>query len=386
MKNWWHYHKWYVVCGILLCLVSLQLTGNALGWFKKSPDFQIAYVGEASLPEDTVESIKRVFSSFAGDYNRDGEILVQVNQYVSGSLEDTSADAAGYCQAAELRLTADINDCESYFFLLENPETFQKQYQVLAKPDGSCPDDADISTNDKAFLWSSLKSLSEADLGSYTVTLLGQETTGSNQDILSSLYLSRRCFYDAKETEHAEECAVLWDTLKGVSSDSRQRPGDQVRIGRYITIDAPEPLTLLENKDALAADGLYYATWTDGNSVPYENSEGKMVDLYDAQLYFLVSETPDEETAVKNCNAWLAAARENYEVCSEEMITCNGQTYTLISYNCTGSSTPYDHGISVFGTCGANAVCAEFTCLKNYSKDLKPILTGFLNGCSFSAD
>lgn len=217
MKNWWYYHKWYVICGVLLCSIVFYLTGNALGWFSKSPDLQIAYVGEASLPEETVDAIEKAFSSLADDYNSDGEVLVQVNQYVSGSSEDTGAEAAQYRQAAEIGVIADINDCESYFFLLDNPEDFQKQYQILAMPDGSCPDSTDFSADHKVIQWRSVESLSEMELGNYTATLLGQETTGSNQELLSDLYLGRRCFYTDKKSDHAEKCDDLWNTLKGES-------------------------------------------------------------------------------------------------------------------------------------------------------------------------
>ncbi|MGN1141953.1 MAG: hypothetical protein ACI4TF_12190 [Oliverpabstia sp.] len=379
MKNWWYYHKWYVICGILLCLISLQLIGNAFGWFKKEPDLQIAYAGETPLPEDTVSAIEKAFSAFAGDYNQDGAITIQVNQYVSGSSEDASADASGYRQAAEIGLIADINDCESYFFLMDNPEELQKQYQILAMPDGTCPDSADISTDNKAILWSSFKALSGLDLGEYTTTLLGQETAGSNQEILSTLYLGRRCFYDERETAHAKECAALWNALKGDSNG-------QIHIGRNIRIDEPENLTLLDNKDALAADGLYYATWVCGNSSPYENSDGENVELYDAQLYFLTSETPNKDTAEKDCATWLSTAKETYDIYSEKTITCNDQTYTLIEYNCINDTNPYDHGISVFGTFDVNAVCIEFTCLENYDMELEPILTEFLNGCHYETN
>lgn len=126
-----------------------------------------------------------------------------------------SAEAAEYRQASQIRLNGDINDCESYFFLLDDPEAFQKQYQILAMADGSCPDDTDVSASDKIFAWNTSKALSSIDLGTYHTTLLGQETTGSNQEILSSLYLGRRCFYDSRETRYAAECAVLWNRLRG---------------------------------------------------------------------------------------------------------------------------------------------------------------------------
>lgn len=161
---------------------------------------------------------------------------------------------------------------------------------------------------------------------------------------------------------------------------------DWTKIGVNIGVDAPEQLTLLDNKEALAADGLYYATWVAGDSVPYENSDGNTIDLYDAQLYFLASEATDEEAAKKNYTAWLSAAKENYQVLEEDTITCNGQAYTLITYRCTGKDNPYDRGVSAFGTNGVNAVCAEFTCLETYTEDLEALLTEFLNGCHYRAE
>lgn len=218
MKNWWHYHKWYVFCGILLILIFIYLLGNALGWFKKSPDLQIAYVGETPLPEDTVTALKEAFSALAGDYNHDGEILVTVNQFVRSNFENTDVETAYYRQASEIALIGDINDCESYFFLLENPTDFQKQFQVLAMPDGSCPSAFDYSTDHKVFQWKSCSILSEMDLGNYTTTLLGQTTSGSNQEILSQLYLGRRCFYSETRSDNADECSHLWDMLRGVEN------------------------------------------------------------------------------------------------------------------------------------------------------------------------
>lgn len=215
MKNWWYYHKWYVICGILLTAIVIHLIGNAFGWFKKSPDLQIAYIGETELPQDTVGALKDTFASLAGDYNQDGEILIQINQFVSGDSDVTDADTISYRQASMITLMGDINDCESYFFLMENPDDIQREFQVLAMPDGSCPDDTDISTENKVFQWKSCQLLSGMDLGSYTTTVLGQTESGSNQELLSHLYLGRRCFYNERRSDYADECSQLWNTLQG---------------------------------------------------------------------------------------------------------------------------------------------------------------------------
>lgn len=169
------------------------------------------------------------------------------------------------------------------------------------------------------------------------------------------------------------------------STDSGKGADGRTKIGSIMEIDAPKTLTLLDNKGALAADGLYYATWAAGSPTPYENSDGDTVDLYDAQLYLLASESTDEAAAEKNYQTWLGAAEENYGIASKDEITCSGQSYTFITYQCTSEDTPYDHGVSAFGVCGVNTVCVELTCTENYTEDLTQILTDFLNGCHYSA-
>ena len=183
MKNWWYYHKWYVLCGIILFFIGIDIIGNNLGWFRDTPDLQIAYIGAHSLPEDTAASIENTFTSLAGDYNHDGKILVKINQFVS-NISAGDAESLSYQQAAEIALIGDIDDCTSYFFLMEDPGKVQRDFQVLAMPDGSCPDEYDFSAEGKVIPW---------DFG---------------------LYLGRRCFYSRSKTLYADECSQIWDTLQ----------------------------------------------------------------------------------------------------------------------------------------------------------------------------
>ncbi len=210
MKNWWYYYKWYVVCGTGLVMLTLYLVFHALGLFSKPPDFQIAYVGEAELPQDTVRALEHAFASLSHDFNGDDEVNVKVRQYVS---DKQNPDAVYYEYASEISLIGDITDCESYFFIMDNPQAFQKSFHVLAAPDGSCPDELDFSTDDKAIAWTDCPVLMDMDLGTYSVTILGQEASGENQALLSSLYIGRRCFYTEDTTDHLSQCSDLWDQL-----------------------------------------------------------------------------------------------------------------------------------------------------------------------------
>lgn len=195
-KNWWYYYKWYVVCGIIILLIVCDIISSRLGLFKKSPDFQIAYVGESELPSDTVSALEEAFASLADDFNGDGEVIVQVNQYTNSS-ENPVPDMASFAYASEIALIGDIEVCESYFFLMEDPERIQEEYQVLAE----------------VIPWTDCTAFAEMDLGFYSIDILGQTITGNNQELLSKLFIGRRCFYSDTVTENTESCADLWNLL-----------------------------------------------------------------------------------------------------------------------------------------------------------------------------
>ena len=212
MKNWWYYHKWYVIIGVILLGVAIDLIGSALGLFTKSPDLQIAYVGKAPLPQDTVSALQQAFTALAGDFNHDGETIIQINQYISDS-STTDVETAYYQYASEITLIGDISDCESYLFLMDDPQDFQREFQLLANSDGSCPDEADYSIEGKVINWADCPVLAGIDLGTYTETTMGAAATGSNQELLAGLFLGRRCFYTDAVTDNLQECSNLWDML-----------------------------------------------------------------------------------------------------------------------------------------------------------------------------
>lgn len=210
LKNWWHYHKWYVICGIILFWILGDIIIGVLT--KKEPDFQIAYVGEMSLPEDTISALEQAFAELAGDFNGDGKVIVQINQYTTGApVSEEEMTSARY--TSQVLLTGDITACESYFFLTDDPEGLQKGFQILANPDGSWPDESDYSVEDKVVLWTDCPALAEMELGSYSIVAAGSEMTGDNQELLSGLYLGRRYFYTDKTVDSVSQCNALWDTI-----------------------------------------------------------------------------------------------------------------------------------------------------------------------------
>lgn len=168
--------------------------------------------------------------------------------------------------------------------------------------------------------------------------------------------------------------------------DNTWEESGYVTVGSHLTVNnGHSGLVLLNNKDVLApSEGLYYASWVKGDARPYENSDGDTLDLYDAQIYLLLGEFTDNEHARSNMESWLSTARSNYEILSEKDIDCNGQDYTLITYNCINEENPYDVGASAFGVYHQTAVCVELTCLEGFEEEPKSMLTEFLENCDYS--
>lgn len=160
-----------------------------------------------------------------------------------------------------------------------------------------------------------------------------------------------------------------------------------VKLGSHFSVDNTcESRVLLSNVDALAASGLYYAAWGTGGKVPYENSDGETIDLYDAQIYLLFGEYGDHSIAVENMQNWLNTGRTNYDVIHEDEIQFCGQTCTMLTYRFFAEDSPYSNGISIFGVLDDNAVCIELTCRETFADDPKATMEDFLDCCTYTAD
>lgn len=159
-RNWWYYHKWHVLIGGVLVLIAMDWTWSALT--QVHPDYQIAYVGAAPLDQEDAAAWEMRLSALGSDCNGGGNVVVQLNQYLTVQ-EDTM-----YTAAANVKLLADLDARESYFFLLEDPEKFQADYEILQED------------------WFPVE---------------------------NGLYLARRGFWEDRTAEHMEECDVLWERL-----------------------------------------------------------------------------------------------------------------------------------------------------------------------------
>ena len=192
--NWWHYHKWWLLAGALLLAALVDIGMSALGVGRIEPDVQLAYVASAPLDEGTVAALEKALSGLAMDANGDGRAVVRVNSYVDMAAS-ADRDQPGYAYAAGVKLTADLEACESYFFLCDDPETFHANYDILARADGSIAGAGDILDIRP---WNGVPALAALD---------------GNQEEVSGLYLARRGFWEDRTCRHRDACDALWKAL-----------------------------------------------------------------------------------------------------------------------------------------------------------------------------
>lgn len=200
VSNWLYYHVWWLVLIGLLLVIFGSMIRTKVETARQSCDYCIAYVGTSVLPEDCVSALKREIAACGVDVDGDGGVTVKVSQYIVS--ETAGADeAASYGRTAEIALLTDISEGESYFFLVQYPEEFQQDFQLMAHMDGSPSADDDFGVWDKVYRWADCPVLAALELGP------------ENQTLLANLYLGRRCFLDPDAQANSPENIALWEAL-----------------------------------------------------------------------------------------------------------------------------------------------------------------------------
>lgn len=167
-QNWWYYHKWHAALCVGGVLLAVWLIARALGIGQVRPDYQAAYVGAAALGEEQAAGLETRLAALGADCDGDGRVTVQLHQYLTA--QEGSEGQAMYAAAASVQLMADFESCDSYFFILEDPDAFQELY------DGPLEEG-----------WFLLE---------------------------DGLYLARRRFLTSKTVRWPEECEALWQAAE----------------------------------------------------------------------------------------------------------------------------------------------------------------------------
>lgn len=206
IRNWWYYHKWHVLVVFAVLLVVGDIAADIVTGMRNRPDYSIAYVGSSYLPEETVTQLTEALAQLGDDLNGNGKVQVALHQYIvySPEGEQISGNQYSAVYGAQVQLTADITNCDSFFFLMENPRQFQSDYEIWAESEAGEP---------QFLAWPECPVLTELPLGSFTLETADKLYSGMSQELLSRLYIGKRDFWEGEACENQEGCEALWNKL-----------------------------------------------------------------------------------------------------------------------------------------------------------------------------
>lgn len=157
-------------------------------------------------------------------------------------------------------------------------------------------------------------------------------------------------------------------------------------IGNHLAIEPPEGFSLNESNDVLSISGLYYATWTCGEGQSCVNSDGKDATVYDGQIYVLLEECTDGETAAQEVADWIAREKQSYETGAQESLTIGSQEFQILPLIQGKAANPYPFGIAAFAVRGQNAISVELVCSDRFTGNAREALERFLAGFHYAGE
>lgn len=215
-RNWWDYHKWHVVVGIVCAILVLDLVGDVMHNVRNKPDYKIAYVGFTDLPDGVAEALENALAELGEDLNGNGKVQVELTEYLlydesaaeNPAMEEQNAEMA---YNASMLLTTNIELVESMIWLLEDPELFGSTYPILCHPDGTLPDgetDAPLY-----YSWSDCPVLTGLELGTFEIPVINGAIEGDCQMAMEHISVARRGLWDDGSNDMIEGAIRLWETM-----------------------------------------------------------------------------------------------------------------------------------------------------------------------------
>lgn len=195
-SNWWHYHWKQLVAAAALLAGLGWLASAAL--LRPETDYQIALVTAGTLTSEETQTLKDAVAAVAPDRNGDGQVLITVNDIQLDFRTESTDGAVMQAMASNIdKLHADLYNCQSCIFIMDDPEQFQANMEALGLPqDGSPAPDAD---------WQELVVPFRQSPALSSIESLGQSTEG--------LYLGRRASLTEADARALEGSDALWEAL-----------------------------------------------------------------------------------------------------------------------------------------------------------------------------
>jgi len=134
-QHFWDYiFPWCVGLGIALGVVGWLLWD---AYSTPRPDYRLGFICATTLSDETVDLLEAAAAPYGTDLNRDGRVLVELDQYplsYTGDYESPYTQMAGVSM-----LSSDLKDVDFVCFIVENADKFLESCDTVLTLQGTKP-------------------------------------------------------------------------------------------------------------------------------------------------------------------------------------------------------------------------------------------------------
>ena len=164
-KNWWEYHKIYVLIGVFVLIAAAGFVWDMVS--RVEPDYQIAFVSTRGVQDSVIEEISSRLEPLLPDRNKDRKVIVQVNSYVS-------SESDPYAYVTQMAISNDAMLGNSNVYIVEDLTDVQQRYLMFYQSDGTLPAEDATEFDCAGYAWKDCPTVADIDLGGeYYITLRG---------------------------------------------------------------------------------------------------------------------------------------------------------------------------------------------------------------------
>ena len=137
-KNWWDWNWKWVLLGWVIIFVFIWFLRSTVLRHDPEPDYVVGYASSLTLSEEVVEQLQNELAAIGEDENGDGQVLVEVYEYILDFNEETYDLNYEQTTSYLMMIMADGPYTDYSFWIVENPEVFQvKTDMMVPLEDGS---------------------------------------------------------------------------------------------------------------------------------------------------------------------------------------------------------------------------------------------------------
>lgn len=131
-ENFWYYYKYHVIAAVFAVIMIAVFIHDKMKQIEY--DYKVAVVTDVNISEEQIDSLEKAFAERADDRNKDGEIHVQVSNYL---IQKENASNPQIEMANQTKFMADVQSGESMIFIYSDAiyDAFKDQ-EVFDVPDG----------------------------------------------------------------------------------------------------------------------------------------------------------------------------------------------------------------------------------------------------------